>query len=460
MTQITQAANPCPDDKSNSGTVGVLGAVNQEMDFSVDSTYSISLDEIELLVSFNFLPYGAGPEADALFEEAKWLVENSSCKTDDWSERGYKLIDEASKVIAAIDNMLDCPNRQIAFEIYPMLSETRVIMDMLTRHFNWLLGESCPLSEEKRVGFYTRFGINGQFNTLLSSILEPNSWFGGVMVLPLAERFVPKAAKFVCSMIDFHDSAVIESLLTSAMEQSPVLCYVIMNSQDDILAISIGYEDSTNLVKFIEAKFTSSSTSNACGDTNNVGQNTNADDEMGDCVTTNSESSQDAHLDIEGNTENVHANVETANAAVSGHSEAAVSSVPSFINYLLILLRSANNATTDFISSEDTCSVIVIHSPKILPKMVENFLLCINTAIKTLLNVKASRLIFDKAGLCVGLGGGAEIDDCLVKCLKYSKDEHLSERFTLYAVKHEQQQNSAAGSKNTAPADNQDETME
>ena len=363
--------------------------------------------------------------------------------------------------MAAIDNMLDCPNKQIAFEIYPMLSETRVIMDMLTRHFNWLLGESCPLSEEKRVGFYTRFGINGQFNTLLSSILEPNSWFGGVMVLPLAERFVPKAAKFVCSMIDYHDSAVIESLLVSAMEQSPVLCYVIMNSQDDILAISIGYEDSTNLVKFIENKFiVRSSVTSASDETTNsnpAALAVNDDDEMGGdngvvemkSSLGSSVRSDNSPIDVEGDTVSVTETLKGACIPVSA-AGAAVSCIPSFINYLLILLRSANSASSasNFISSEDTCSVIVIHSPKILPKMIENFLLCINTAIKTLLNVKASRLIFDKAGLYLGVGvgglqaqggGGAEIDDCLVNGLKYTKDEHLSERFTLYAIKHREQ---------------------
>ncbi len=330
---------------------------NTSSSSSADAFDPISAEDLAVVVSFNFLPHKAGIKAEMLLKEAEFLLETCNSKPDDWSERGNRFTECVAKVVDSIDRFLQCPNRRVAFEIYPMLSETRSIMDLLMKHFNWLLGRDCPLSEEKRACFYTKFGINGQFNTLLSNILEPNSWAGGVMVMPFVDKFLtPSVAflsNFVHQLVHTHqDQNFLYNLVNSAMQVSPSLCYVMINSRDDILALCVGFEKSADLVALLK------------GETDTA-------------VSRESEEQTKMSVDIDGD------------VCVDGEEILPDEAVAGYCNYL----------TEKCLTSDDgslvECSVMLMYvAPRIVCKMLENFVSTLDTALKRSAGIFCSRIIF------------------------------------------------------------------
>ena len=362
-----------------------------------------------------------------------------------------------------------------------------------------ILGEDSALSEEKRLGFCSRFGINGHFNNLLTNIMQTNSstyttptdesglismqidgssgdngkkpglYSGGsnsanqlqfgVMVLPIAQHFVPKAALFLkqyfsvssatkslegpteeemgsngighlqgglktIQIDDKCDLEMWETLVRVAVEQSTVLCYVMVSEQDQILAVSLGFHSVCAMKLTSEKLMAERASFNAnYGDKAMDVESNSTDDSSkpssessGERVEKSTEKVEGKECRTTGN-ENEELMCEPDVKSKGCNEIESCSSCKQFVSNLISMAESIemNNHASDITTerSEGCCCVLVMgpygeaatctinsqtppQQQLVSSKMLHNFLLSVDTATRATLtseNAKRSLLI-------------------------------------------------------------------
>ncbi|XP_074640311.1 protein O-GlcNAcase-like isoform X2 [Tubulanus polymorphus] len=249
----------------------------------------LTADDVLLLVDLFYLPYEHGPRAVQLLNDFHWLKTNAHLviqnavgihtkqEESEWRKKAAEFNAEVRHISDIVEKLFHIPNRGILYDLYPYVWDMRGILSLLSSFVKWLgctKGYKETFMSGDQEPWVFRGGLQAEFQRMLplDNALDlftlkppdqPNSKIFTIRpYLPPDEEHVRSICRLTCddgmdgtAIFPQHPDLMSDKLIGAFLQLSPQYCFVVEDSNSQIVGYALASLDVRSLHSRIEEEY-------------------------------------------------------------------------------------------------------------------------------------------------------------------------------------------------------------